>query len=210
MIAAAIAVTKWVAIEVAAVAAAAIATVTATTTVITTKQRPSQQPPASTRPLNFEQLRNVTIDNNTFNNNLLVDIDFNSGIRSGKLIRNNTVIGNIDSGIALIGVVESFASPVGGRIARVANNTVTDNGRFGIEMKNPSGDGLGTGDWVMAQAVWWCAATGLIAPLRLLIFAITLALVCFVVQWRFHLTARMSPPGSDWKIILSPPISAIP
>ena len=89
--------------------------------------------------------RNVTIDNSTFNNNLLVGIDFNSGIRSGTLIRNNTVIGNIDPGIALIGVVKSFASPVGGRITRVANNTVTDNGRFGIEMKNLSGCGLGTG-----------------------------------------------------------------
>ena len=145
MIAAAIAADVWVAIEVAAVAVAAIATVTATTTVITTKQRPSQQPPASTRPLNFEQLRNVTIDNSTFNNNLLVGIDFYSGIRSGTLIRNNIVTGNIDPGIALIGVVKSFASPVGGRITLVANNTVTDNVRFGIEMKNLSGCGLGTG-----------------------------------------------------------------
>ncbi len=89
--------------------------------------------------------RNVTIDNSSFSNNLLVDIDFNSGIRSGTLIRNSTVIGNIDPGIALIGVVKSFASPMGGRITRAANNTVTDNSRFGIEMKNPSGNGLGSG-----------------------------------------------------------------
>ena len=149
--------------------------------------------------------RNVTLDNNTFNNNLLVGIDFNSGIRSGTLIRNNIVIGNIDSGIALIGVVESFVSPVGGRIARVANNTVTGNCRFGIEMKIPSGSGLGS-----AAGSWRCAATGLIAPPRLLIFAITLALAGSVVQWRFHLTARMSPPGSGLRIILSPGISAIP
>ena len=94
--------------------------------------------------------RNVTLDNNTFNNNLLVGIDFNSGIRSGTLIRNNIVIGNIDSGIALIGVVESFVSPVGGRIARVANNTVTGNCRFGIEMKIPGRSGLGSNAGSMA------------------------------------------------------------
>jgi parallel beta-helix repeat protein len=89
--------------------------------------------------------RNVTIENSTFNNNLLVGIDFNSAIRSGTIVRNNTIIGNGDSGIGLIGVVETSAAPVGGRATLVENNTVTDNGRFGIEMKNPSGNGLSSG-----------------------------------------------------------------
>ncbi len=89
--------------------------------------------------------RNVTIENSTFNNNLLVGIDFNSGIRSGTIVRNNTVVGNADSGIGLIGVVESFVAPTGGRITLVENNIVTNNGRFGIEIKNPSGNGLNVG-----------------------------------------------------------------
>lgn len=65
-------------------------------------------------------------------------IDLVSGVARGVTIQNNTVVGNADSGIALL-------APIGPEAALVVNNIVTNNSRFGIEMKNPSGNGAASG-----------------------------------------------------------------
>ena len=80
----------------------------------------------------------VLIENSTFNNNFLVGIDVVSGVARGVTIQNNTVVGNADSGIALL-------APIGPEASLIANNTVTNNGRFGIEIKNPGGNGAASG-----------------------------------------------------------------
>jgi parallel beta-helix repeat protein len=82
----------------------------------------------------------VTVADSTFNNNFLVGLDLSDGTSTGVSITNNTVIGNGDSGIGVIGAIAGAANVV-------ANNTVTDNGRFGIEIKNSAGDStdVGTG-----------------------------------------------------------------
>jgi hypothetical protein len=53
---------------------------------------------------------------------------------------NNTVIGNTDSGISALGLMSGSGANV------IANNTMTNNGRFGLEIKNPNGTGLTNGD----------------------------------------------------------------
>ncbi len=90
-------------------------------------------------------LENITIEDGTFNGNGLVGIDFNilgsSGQITGITIRDNTVQNNGDSGISVLGATDLL----------VSGNEVTDNGRFGIELKIPSGNGeeSGTGSVVV-------------------------------------------------------------
>ncbi len=80
----------------------------------------------------------VLVENSTFNNNFLVGLDVLSGVARGVTIRNNTVVGNRDSGIAVM-------APIGPEATLISNNTVTNNGRFGIEIKNPGGSGAASG-----------------------------------------------------------------
>ncbi|MCR4397353.1 MAG: S-layer homology domain-containing protein [Firmicutes bacterium] len=80
----------------------------------------------------------ITIEDGTFNRNRLVGIDISDGSVTGLTVRGNTVIGNGDSGIAVLGAKGPMANMIDG-------NTVTDNGRFGIEIKNPSGNGQSSG-----------------------------------------------------------------
>ena len=81
---------------------------------------------------------NISITGGTFDHNLLVGIDLNDGSASGITITGNQVIGNGDSGIGVLG-----AKGPGTNL--IADNTVTDNGRFGIEIKNPTGNGQSSG-----------------------------------------------------------------
>lgn len=80
----------------------------------------------------------ITIEDGTFNNNALVGIDISDGSVTGLAITGNTVSGNGDSGIGVLGAQGPSAN-------RVANNTVTNNGRFGIEIKVPTGNGMASG-----------------------------------------------------------------
>jgi RHS repeat-associated protein len=73
----------------------------------------------------------VTIEDGVFSNNALVGIDFNIGQATDVIITGNTVENNGDAGIGVLG----------GFSAVIADNVVTDNGRFGIEIKNPDGNG---------------------------------------------------------------------
>jgi molybdopterin-binding protein len=78
---------------------------------------------------------NIVIEDSTFNNNGLVGIDLGDGEAITVSISNNTVMNNRDSGIGTLGL----------RNAVVQSNTVANNGRFGIELKNPNGDGTVAG-----------------------------------------------------------------
>lgn len=84
--------------------------------------------------------QNISITDGTYNNNGLVGIDVSDGSATGVTITDNTVVGNKDSGIGVLGLQGPQASLVGG-------NTVTDNGRFGIEVKNSAGSGASSGPW---------------------------------------------------------------
>ncbi len=77
----------------------------------------------------------VTIADGTFNNNLLAGIDLNIGQARDVVITGNTVTHNGDAGIGVLGAFSAL----------IDDNVVTDNGRFGIEIKNPDGDGTMTG-----------------------------------------------------------------
>ena len=83
---------------------------------------------------------NITITNNTVRNNNCCGIELQDGTASGVTITGNTVQNNADSGMSAIGLTNGAGPNV------IANNTVTDNGRFGIEIKNPNGSGLDNGD----------------------------------------------------------------
>lgn len=80
----------------------------------------------------------VTIEDGTFNSNALVGIDISDGNVTGLSIVRNTVVGNGDSGIGVLG-------PKGPGANAVMTNTVTNNGRYGIEIKIPTGNGLAGG-----------------------------------------------------------------
>ncbi|MFN8519706.1 MAG: choice-of-anchor D domain-containing protein [Chloroflexota bacterium] len=81
---------------------------------------------------------NVSITNVTASNNGLVGIDINDGNVTGLTITGNTVTGNADSGIGVLGAKGPGAN-------LIANNTLTNNGRYGIEVKSPTGTGAASG-----------------------------------------------------------------
>lgn len=83
---------------------------------------------------------NITITNNTVRNNICCGIELQDGTASGVTMTGNTIINNGDNGIGLTGL-RAGAGP-----NLIANNTLQDNGRFGIEIKLPDGTGLDTGD----------------------------------------------------------------
>ncbi len=83
---------------------------------------------------------NITITNNDAQRNNCCGIELQDGTASGVIMSNNTVIDNSDSGMSAIGLMGGAGPNV------IANNIVTNNGRFGIEIKNPNGSGLDTGD----------------------------------------------------------------
>ncbi|WP_374689386.1 right-handed parallel beta-helix repeat-containing protein [Promineifilum sp.] len=82
----------------------------------------------------------ITITNNTVTGNNCCGIELQDGTASGVTVTGNTVTGNLDSGMAFIGLT-SGAGP-----NLIANNTLVDNGRFGIEIKLPNGTGATSGD----------------------------------------------------------------
>ncbi len=81
---------------------------------------------------------NISITGGTFDRNALVGIDLNDGSASGITITGNEVVGNGDSGIGVLGAKGPGANVIDG-------NTVTDNGRFGIEIKLPTGNSQASG-----------------------------------------------------------------
>ncbi len=83
---------------------------------------------------------NITITNNDVQYNNCCGIELQDGTASGVTMTGNTVMNNGDSGMSAVGLT-SGAGP-----NLIANNTLVNNGRFGIEIKLPDGTGLDSGD----------------------------------------------------------------
>ncbi|MFZ1704188.1 MAG: right-handed parallel beta-helix repeat-containing protein [Saprospiraceae bacterium] len=77
---------------------------------------------------------NITITNCDVYNNNCCGIELQDGSGTGVNISNNNVYNNADNGIGVVGL-----SGPGANLINM--NTMTNNGRFGIEMKNPNGNG---------------------------------------------------------------------
>lgn len=77
---------------------------------------------------------NITITNNMVNNNNCCGIELQDGNASNVNISNNNLnIGGGDNAIGIVGLNSSIAPNL------INGNTITGGGRFGIEIKNPSG-----------------------------------------------------------------------
>ncbi|MGI2336924.1 MAG: right-handed parallel beta-helix repeat-containing protein, partial [Dehalogenimonas sp.] len=81
---------------------------------------------------------NITITNCEVFNNNCCGIELQDGTASGVTMTGNNVHDNGDNGFGIVGME-------GPGVNLIADNTVTDCGRFGIEIKNPNGSGLATG-----------------------------------------------------------------
>lgn len=81
---------------------------------------------------------NITVTGGNYSGNGLVGIDLSDGTATGVSITGASVSGNGDAGIGVLGAGGSMAN-------LIANNSVTNNGRYGIEIKMPEGTGLATG-----------------------------------------------------------------
>ena len=81
---------------------------------------------------------NITITGNKVYGNNCCGIELQDGSATGVTITGNIVFSNFDNGIGLIGLMGPGANIVSG-------NIVTNNGRFGMEIKNPNGNGLSSG-----------------------------------------------------------------
>ncbi len=84
--------------------------------------------------------QNITITNNQVNDNNCCGIELQDGTASGVNISNNLLQNNFDNGIGVTGLMAGAGENV------IANNTLINNGRFGIEVKLPNGTGLEAGD----------------------------------------------------------------
>lgn len=81
---------------------------------------------------------NITITNNEVFNNNCCGIELQEGSGTNVNVSDNNIHDNGDNGIGLIGLTGPGENTV-------TNNIVTNNGRFGIEIKNPNGSGASTG-----------------------------------------------------------------
>ena len=75
---------------------------------------------------------NITITNCTVFNNNCCGIELQDGSATGVTMSGNVIYDNGDNGIGVVG-------PQGPSANVISNNTLTNNGRFGIEIKNPNG-----------------------------------------------------------------------
>jgi hypothetical protein len=80
----------------------------------------------------------VTITNNVTKNNALVGIGFQDGSATNVTISGNDVEGNGDDGIFALGLTGPGANII-------SSNTVVNNGRFGIDIALPNGNGAASG-----------------------------------------------------------------
>lgn len=102
--------------------------------------------------------QNITITGNRVYGNNCCGIELQDGTASGVNISGNFVIANVDNGLGLTGLKGGSGANV------IENNFVQNNGRFGIEIKNPNGNGLTTGDgsiFVRDNTVLFTASTSM-------------------------------------------------
>jgi len=81
---------------------------------------------------------NITVTNCEVFNNNCCGLELQDGQASGVTFENNNIHDNADNGIGLMGLQGPGENLIKG-------NTLLNNGRFGIEIKNPNGSGLATG-----------------------------------------------------------------
>ncbi|MCL4275422.1 MAG: right-handed parallel beta-helix repeat-containing protein, partial [Anaerolineales bacterium] len=84
--------------------------------------------------------QNISITNSYVANNNCCGIELQDGTASGVTLSGNTVVNNFDSGMSVIGLTSGAGANV------ISNNTLTNNGRYGIEIKLPNGNGADSGD----------------------------------------------------------------
>ncbi len=84
---------------------------------------------------------NITITNSTVFNNNCCGIELQDGDATGVTLTNNNVYDNGDNGIGLTGLAGPDQN-------LISNNTLLNNGRFGIEIKNPNGFTIVSGNTV--------------------------------------------------------------
>ena len=82
--------------------------------------------------------QNITITNCNVYDNQCCGIELQDGTATGVTITGNTITNNQDNGLGLTGLT-------GPGVNIISNNTITNNGRFGIEVKLPNGNGLESG-----------------------------------------------------------------
>ncbi|RYZ52654.1 MAG: hypothetical protein EOP49_09040, partial [Sphingobacteriales bacterium] len=79
---------------------------------------------------------NIKIENSVVSNNNCCGIELQDGTASGVIIRNNTISG-VDNAIGVVGLQAGSGANI------IENNNITiTGGRFGIEIKNPNGNGI--------------------------------------------------------------------
>jgi parallel beta-helix repeat protein len=76
---------------------------------------------------------NIRISNCQVFGNNCCGIELQDGSASGVIMTNNNVYNNSDNGMSAIGLDGTVGTNL------IANNTLNNNGRFGIEIKNPNG-----------------------------------------------------------------------
>lgn len=81
---------------------------------------------------------NITITNSDVYNNNCCGIELQDGTATGVTMSNNNIYNNGDNGIGIVGMEGPGAN-------LLSNNTLLNNGRFGIEVKNPNGNGAPSG-----------------------------------------------------------------
>ncbi len=104
--------------------------------------------------------QNITFTNNYIKGNTCCGIELQDGTASGVTVTGNTVLNNFDSGMAFTGLMAGAGPNL------IANNTLTDNGRFGIEIKLPNGTGQTSGDGSIVVENNNVSMTGAIADQR--------------------------------------------
>jgi hypothetical protein len=103
---------------------------------------------------------NITITHNLARNNNCCGIELQDGTASGVLIAHNVVRDNFDNGIGTVGLTAGAGPNL------IYSNTLINNGRFGIEIKLPSGSGLPSGDGSIVVLSNTVALTDTIANIK--------------------------------------------
>jgi len=83
---------------------------------------------------------NITFSQDSVLNNGCCGIELQDGSASGVTITDNVIKDNADNGIGLVGLQGGSGANL------ISGNIVENNGRFGIEIKNPNGNGATSGD----------------------------------------------------------------
>jgi parallel beta-helix repeat protein len=103
---------------------------------------------------------NITITNCEVFNNNCCGIELQDGTASGVNMSNNFVHNNGDNGMSAVGLTSGSGANT------INDNVLVDNGRFGIEIKNPDGTGATTGDGSIVVSGNNVSMTAGIADLR--------------------------------------------